>query len=110
MGHLLPSRALLHEVVTTATAPDGTSYSVAYVLDRDGGRHLVFATSAHFGDLALLPLLLHGEVELRCGNRCLEVLPLHLQSEDLQLQVAEQIRLLSMPGHRASTQPLPSRC
>jgi hypothetical protein len=110
MAAFRPSRALLHEVVTTAAGPDGTSYSVAYVLDPDGGRHLVFASTAHFGDLALLPLMQHCEINLSDGSRCLEVLPLHLQSEDLQLQVAEQIRLLSMPGHPVCTERSTSQC
>jgi len=93
-----PTLALLHEVVTTATAPDGTSYSVAYVEDPDGGRHLVFATTARFGDLAILPLMQHCEIRLAGGSRCPEVLPLHLQSEDLQLQVAARLRVLSLTG------------
>lgn len=93
-----PTRALLHQVVTTATSADGTSYSVAYVEDPDGERHLVFACSARFGELALLPLMRHSEIRLTGGSPSPEVLPLHLQDEDLQLQVAEKIRTMALLG------------
>ena len=91
-----PTQAVLHKVVTTATGPDGTSYSVAYVFDADHDRHLVFATSSHFGDLRLLPLMKEHEINLTSGSPCLEVLPLRLQSEEVQQHVAEQLFQLSL--------------
>jgi hypothetical protein len=86
-----PTRAFLHEVVTSATGPDGTLYVVGYVFDADHDRHLVFATSANFEDPRVLPLMKGQEINLTCGSPCLEVLPLSHQSEEVQHQVAEQI-------------------
>jgi hypothetical protein len=57
MGTDQPTRALLHKVVTTAKGPSGTSYTVAYFEDPDGDKLLAFASSEHFGDLNLLPLM-----------------------------------------------------
>ncbi|MCP9915236.1 hypothetical protein [Cyanobium sp. ATX 6F1] len=89
-----PTRALLHKVVTTAEGPFGTSYTVAYFEDREGDKLLAFATSDHFGDLDLLPLMTGQELALAPGSACLEVLPLKVQSEEVQHQVAEQRSLL----------------
>lgn len=89
-----PTRALLHKVVTTAKGPSGTSYTVAYFEDSDGDKLLAFATSDRFGDLDLLPLMTGQEVALAPGSACLEVLPLQVQSEEVQHQVAEQPSLL----------------
>ena len=91
-----PSRAFLHEVVTSATGPDGTLYVVGYVFDADHDRHLVFATSANFEDPRVLPLMKGQEIRLSSGSPCLEVLPLSQQSEDVQVQVAEQLNLGSI--------------
>ena len=91
-----PTRAFLHEVVTSATGPDGTWYVVGYVFDADHDRHLVFATSAHFEDPRVLPLMKGQEIQLTCGSPCLEVLPLSQQSEDVQVQVAEQLNQVSI--------------
>lgn len=85
-----PTRALLHKVVTTAKGPSGTFYTVAYFEDPDGDKLLAFATSEHFGDLNLLPLMTGHELALASGSGCLEVLPLHLQSEEVQQHIAEQ--------------------
>jgi hypothetical protein len=85
-----PTRAFLHEVVTSATGPDGTWYVVGYVFDADHDRHLVFATSANFDDPRMLSLMKGQEINLTSGSPCLEVLPLSQQSEDVQVQVAEQ--------------------
>jgi hypothetical protein len=59
-----PKRAVLHEVVTSATSPDGTFYIVGYVFDADHDRHLVFATSANFEDPRVLPLMKDQEINL----------------------------------------------
>jgi len=91
-----PTRALLHKVVTTAEGPSGTAYTVAYFEDADGNKLLAFATSEHFGDLDLLPLMTGHELALAPGSPCLEVLPLELQSEEVQQHVAEQRTLLSL--------------
>ena len=91
-----PTRAVLHEVVTSATGPDGTLYVVGYVFDADHDRHLVFATSANFEDPRILPLMKGQEIQLTCGGPCLEVLPLSHQSEDVQVQVAEQLNQVSI--------------
>lgn len=88
-----PTRALLHKVVASAQAPDGSRYSVAYVEDPDGDRHLVFATSTVFGELELLPLLTGQEIGLTPGTGCAEVLPPHLQSEEVQQLITEHRRL-----------------
>ena len=109
MAMQTPTRALLLNVVTTATGPDGVSYSVAYVLDPDGDRHLVFASTTHFGDLECLPLMQHCEISLTGDQPCLEVLPLHLQSEEVQHSVSEKIRLLSLAGQALATELAPSR-
>ena len=85
-----PTRAFLHEVVTSATGPDGTWYVVGYVFDADHDRHLVFATSANFADPRMLSLMKGLEINLTSESPCLEVLPLSQQSEDVQVQVAEQ--------------------
>jgi len=85
-----PTRAFLHEVVTSATGPDGTWYVVGYVFDADHDRHLVFATSANFDDPRMLSLMKGQEINLTSGSPCLEVSPLSQQSEDVQVQVAEQ--------------------
>ena len=90
-----PTRAFLHEVVTSATGPDGTLYVVGYVFDADHDRHLVFATSANFEDPRLLPLMKGQEISLTSGSPCLEVLPLSQQSEEVRYQVAEQLSELS---------------
>lgn len=82
------SRALLKEVVTTARVPDGTSYTLAYVLGPKGERELAFASSSRFGDLTLLPLMLEQEIALAPGSHCPEVLPLEQQSLEVQRQVA----------------------
>lgn len=86
-----PTRAVLHQVVTNATGPAGTSYTVCYVFDAEGDRHLVFATSANFEDFSILPLMIGQEINLTPGSQCLEVLPLSQQSEEVRLQVAEQL-------------------
>lgn len=91
-----PTRAVLHEVVTSATSPDGTFYVVVYVFDEDHDRHLAFATGANFDDPRLLPLMKGQEINLTCGSPCLEVLPLSQQSEDVQVQVAEQLSQFSI--------------
>ena len=91
-----PTRAFLHEVVTSATSPYGTMYVVGYVFDADHDRHLVFATGANFEDPRLLPLMKGQEINLTCGSPCLEVLPLSQQSEEVQLQVAEQLSQFSI--------------
>ena len=91
-----PARAVLHEVVTSATGPDGTFYTVGYVFDADHDRHLVFATSANFEDPRLLPLMKGQEINLTGAQPCLEVLPLSQQSEEVQHHVAEQLSLLSI--------------
>jgi hypothetical protein len=78
-------------VVTNATGPAGTSYTVCYVFDAEGDRHLVFETSANFEDLSILPLMIGQEINLTSGSPCLEVLPLSQQSEEVQAQVAEQL-------------------
>ncbi|MBD1193919.1 hypothetical protein [Vulcanococcus sp. Clear-D1] len=91
-----PTRAFLHEVVTSATGPDGTLYVVGYVFDADHDRHLVFATSANFEDPRVLPLMKGQEINLTCGSPCLEVLPLSQQSEEVQHHVAEQLSQLSI--------------
>ena len=90
-----PTRALLHQVVTSAEAPDGSCYTVAYVEDPDGDKHLVFATSSCFGELELLELLTGVEISLATatGPGCPEVLPPHLQSEEVQQRIAEHRRL-----------------
>jgi hypothetical protein len=93
-----PTRALLHHVVTSAVAPDGVRYAVAYVEDPDGVRHLVFATSSRFGELELLPLLIGQEIALAPGTGCAEVLPPHLQSEEVQQCITEHRRLLRRLG------------
>jgi hypothetical protein len=91
-----PKRALFHKVVATAAGPSGTSYTVAYMEDGDGNKLLAFATSDRFGDLDLLPLMTGHELALAPGSACLEVLPLQLQSEEVQQHVAEQRCLLSL--------------
>ena len=91
-----PTRAFLHEVVTSATSPDGTFYVVGYVFDADHDRHLVFATGAKFEDPRILRLMKGQEIRLTCGSPCLEVLPLSQQSEEVQHQVAEQLSKLSI--------------
>ena len=91
-----PTRAFLHEVVTSATSPDGTLYVVGYVFDADHDRHLVFATGANFEDPRVLQLMKGQEINLTCGSPCLEVLPLNQQSEEVQHQVAEQLSQLSI--------------
>ena len=91
-----PTRAVLHEVVTSATSPDGTFYIVGYVFDADHDRHLVFATSANFEDPRLLTLMKGQEINLTGVHPCLEVLPLCQQSEEVQHQVAEQLSQLSL--------------
>lgn len=91
-----PTRAVLHEVVTSATSPDGTFYAVGYVFDADGDKHLVFATSANFEDPRLLLLMEGQEISLISGSSCLEVLPLSQQSEEVRYQVAEQLSELSL--------------
>ena len=93
---LQPSRAFLHEVVTSATSPDGTLYVVGYVFDADHDRHLVFATSANFEDPRVLPLMKGQEIQLTCWSPCLEVLPLSQQSEEVKVQVAEQLNQVSI--------------
>ena len=85
-----PTRALLHKLVTTTQGLCGSFYSVAYVEDPDGGRHLVFASSDRFGDLDLLPLMKGHKIALAPGSACLEVLPLHCQSKEVQWLVAER--------------------
>jgi len=89
-----PKRAVLHQVLTTAARSDGGSLTVAYVFDEDHDRHLVFATSPRFHDLRLLPLMQGIEVNLIGASPCLEVLPLRLQSEEVQEHVAEQLSQL----------------
>ena len=64
-----PTRAFLHEVVTSATGPDGTLYVVGYVFDADHDRHLVFATGANFEDPRVLPLMKGQEINLTFGSR-----------------------------------------
>ncbi len=91
-----PTRAFLHEVVTSATSPDGMLYVVGYVFDAEHDRHLVFATGANFEDPRVLPLMKGQEINLTCGSPCLEVLPLSQQSEEVQYQVAEQLSQLSI--------------
>ena len=91
-----PTRAFLHEVVTSATSPYGTLYVVGYVFDADHDRHLVFATGANFEDPSILTLMKGQEIRLTSGSPCLEVLPLSQQSEDVQYQVAEQLSELSL--------------
>jgi len=91
-----PTRAFLHEVVTSATGPDGSVYVVGYVFDADHDRHLVFATSANFEDPRVLSLMKGQEIQLKCGSPCLEVLPLSHQSEEVQVQVAEQLNQVSI--------------
>ena len=91
-----PTRAFLHEVVTSATGPDETLYVVGYVFDADHDRHLVFATGANFEDPRVLPLMKGQEINLTCGSPCLEVLPLSQQSEEVQHHVAEQLSQLSI--------------
>ena len=91
-----PTQAFLHEVVTSATGPDGTLYVVGYVFDADHARHLVFATSANFEDPRILSLMMGQEIQLRCGSPCLEVLPLSQQSEEVQVQVAEQLNQVTI--------------
>ena len=91
-----PTRAFLHEVVTSATSPDGTLYVVGYVFDADHDRHLVFSTGANFEDPRILLLMKDQEIKLTCGSSCLEVLPLSQQSEEVQHQVAEQLAHLSL--------------
>ena len=91
-----PTRAFLHEVVTSSTGPDGTLYVVGYVFDADHDRHLVFATSANFEDPRVLPLMKGQEINLISGSPCLEVLPLSQQSEEVQVQVAEQLNQVSI--------------
>jgi hypothetical protein len=70
-----PTRAFLHEVVTSATSPYGTLYVVGYVFDADHDRHLVFATGANFEDPSILTLMKGQEIRLTSGSPCLEVLP-----------------------------------
>lgn len=91
-----PTRAVLHEVVTSATSPYGTMYVVGYVFDADHDRHLVFATSANFEDPRILLLMKGQEIRLTSGSPCLEVLPLRQQSEEVQHQVAEQLSQLAI--------------
>jgi hypothetical protein len=91
-----PSRAFLHEVVTSATGPDGTWYVVGYVFDANHDRHLVFTTSANFEDPRILSLMKGQEIQLTCGSPCLEVLPLSHQSEEVQVQVAEQLNQVAI--------------
>lgn len=91
-----PTRAFLHEVVTSATSPDGMLYVVGYVFDADHDRHLVFATGANFEDPRVLLLMKGQEINLTCGSPCLEVLPLSQQSEEVQYQVAEKLSQLSI--------------
>ena len=91
-----PTRAFLHEVVTSSTSPDGTMYVVGYVFDAVHDRHLVFATSSNFEDPRVLQLMKNQEINLTCGSPCLEVLPLNQQSEEVQHQVAEQLSQLSI--------------
>jgi hypothetical protein len=83
-------------VVTSAISPDGTLYVVGYVFDSDHDRHLVFATGANFEDPRILPLMKGQEIQLTCGSPCLEVLPLSQQSEEVQVQVAEQLNQVSI--------------
>jgi len=93
-----PTRAELQQVMATAISPGGTAYIAAYVVDADLERHLVFATSSRFEDLRHLPLMKGQEISLAGGSLCLEVLPLHLQSERVQQHVAEQ---LTDPPHES---------
>lgn len=90
-----PSRAFLHQVVTSESSPNGISCTVAYLFDEDHDIHLAFATAARFETLSLLPLMQGLEINLMAADLCLEVLPLHLQSEDVQYQVAAQLHQLS---------------
>jgi len=87
-----PTRALLHSVVTSADGPDGTGYTVVYVEDPCGGRHLVFATSKRSWEPELLEQLRGHEIALSSRDGHLEVLPLPLQSPEVQLQIAEHLR------------------
>lgn len=92
-----PTQAVLHRVLTTATAPDGSSFSVGYVFDADHDRHLVFADSSVFGELELLPLMLHQEIRLTFSGSCLEVLPLRRQSLEVQEHVRSQLLFPTLP-------------
>lgn len=91
-----PTRAVFHEVVTSATGPDGTLYVVGYVFDADHDRHLVFATSVNFEDPRVLPLMKGLEIRLSGGSPCLEVLPLSQQDGEVQQEVAERLSQLSI--------------
>jgi hypothetical protein len=90
-----PTRALLHSVVTSADGPDGTGYTVGYVEDPGGGRHLVFATSKRLWEPELLEQLKGHEIALTSRDGRLEVLPLPLQSPEVQLHIAEHLRFSS---------------